>query len=161
MITEWHDLFAATADSAAALTGLVFVGVSINLARILSMTKLPQRALLALTFLLTILILSILMLIPGQSVIVEGVEVTVTGIILWIFTVRMDFSIYKNTTDEFRPLYLFNIGVNQFATIPYIVSGIFLLNGHESGIYWIAGGFILCFIKSMMDSWVLLVEINR
>jgi len=40
----WHDLFTATAAAAAALAGLIFVAVSINLAQILRLANLPRRA---------------------------------------------------------------------------------------------------------------------
>jgi modulator of FtsH protease len=160
-MNEWHDLFVATAGSAAALTGLIFVGVSINLARILSMAKLPERALLALIFLLTILILSVVMLIPDQSSTSLGIEVLITGFITWVITVRMDISIYAKTELQFKRFYLFNLAINQAATIPYIIAAFFLITGNLNGVYWIVAAFILCFIKSIMDSWVLLVEINR
>ncbi len=51
----WENFFIAEVGASVALTGLIFVGVSINLTRILSLTGLPNRALLALTLLLTIL----------------------------------------------------------------------------------------------------------
>jgi len=55
---QWQSFFVAEAGASAALTGLVFVGVSINLSRILSFPKLPSRAFGALLLLLTILISS-------------------------------------------------------------------------------------------------------
>ena len=42
---QWVNFFFAEVGASAALTGLVFVGVSINLKRILSLPKLPNRAL--------------------------------------------------------------------------------------------------------------------
>ncbi len=43
-MNEWHDIFIATAGASAALTGLIFVEVSINLSRILAIPTLPGRA---------------------------------------------------------------------------------------------------------------------
>jgi hypothetical protein len=39
---EWHDLFVAIAEAAAALAGLLFVAVSINLSRILQFKVCPR-----------------------------------------------------------------------------------------------------------------------
>jgi len=160
-MNEWHDLFVATCGSAAALTGLIFVGVSINLSRILSLPKLPERALLSLILLLTILIRSIIFLIPGQPLWLTGTEALVTGIVTWLFVLRIDISIFRNMDTRYKNLYFTHIVFNQIAVSPFIVSGAILLNGVEKGIYWEAVGFILCFIKSIWDAWVLLVEINR
>jgi len=157
-MNEWHDLFVATAGSAAALTGLIFVGVSINLTRILSIVKLPERALLT-NIPITILILSILVLIPGQRTFSLGLEILIAALIVWIFAIRMDFFIYRKTVRPFEKFYRFNLIINQVATIPYLISAILLLNDNLNGIYWIVTGFILCFIKSI--AWVLLIKINR
>lgn len=161
MLRDWHDLFVSTAGSAATLTGLIFVGVSINLTRILALPKLPDRALLTLNFLMSILILSMVLLVPNQSSAHVGIEVEIIGIILWLVVIRKDISIYNNTDAKFKRLYLFNLVINQFAVLPYITGGILLLLDLEIGLYFIVAGFIISFIKSIMDSWVLLVEINR
>ena len=63
----WENFFIAEVGASAALLGLIFVGVSINLTRIISLPGLPNRAFLALIILLTILIMCSLLLIPGQS----------------------------------------------------------------------------------------------
>jgi hypothetical protein len=54
-IGDWTAFFRAQLGAAATLGGLVFVGLSLNLTKILSFPALPNRALLALGALLVIL----------------------------------------------------------------------------------------------------------
>ncbi len=65
--SDWSDLFVATAGASAALAGLVFVAVSINIERILKFSGLPERALETVLLLLGVLLVSVVGLIPGQS----------------------------------------------------------------------------------------------
>lgn len=160
-MNEWHDLFVATVSSAAALAGLIFVGVSINLAKILAIITLPERALVALILLLTILLLSICFLIPVQTNFAAGIENLIIAFFVWLFTIKMDVSIYRNIEVKFKRYYRFNMAINQLCIIPYLISAILLLNGSTNALFYVVAGFILSFIKSIMDSWVLLVEINR
>ena len=60
----WQDLFIAEAGASAALTGLLFVAVSINLAQILKFSHLPIRAVEALS---CVLFVSTLALVPDES----------------------------------------------------------------------------------------------
>ena len=45
--------------------------------------------------------------------------------------------------------------------LPYLIAGIILLVGDESGLYWVVPAIIFSLIKAIADAWVLLVEINR
>ena len=76
---EWSDLFVASAGASAALTGLVFVAVSINVERILSLPGLPERALETVLVLLGGVVVSIIGLAPGQSREALGLESSSRG----------------------------------------------------------------------------------
>ena len=62
--TQWHELFVASAGAAAALAGLVFVAVSINVERIIALHGLPERALQTILLLLAAVVVSIVGLVP-------------------------------------------------------------------------------------------------
>src|SRR5277367_4997730 len=102
---EWHDFFVATAGAAAALTGLIFVGVSINITKILSFAKLPDRALLSLILLLNIMVVSFLMLIPAQSYIAIGIETLAISVSVYLFVTGMDRGIYRGTETQYKKQY--------------------------------------------------------
>ena len=65
--SEWSDLFVASAGAGAALAGLVFVAVSINIDRILAGEGLPERALATVLTLLMAVCVSIVGLIPART----------------------------------------------------------------------------------------------
>jgi modulator of FtsH protease len=160
-MNEWNDFFVAIGGASAALTGLIFVGVSINLTRILSFPTLPNRALQTLILLLIILIVSILFLIPHQPLMLIGIEVSAIGFIAVITMLWMDHYNYKNVDAPYKNQILAYSIFSQFCVLPYLISGITLLCCGENGVYWVVPAVICSFLKSVIDAWVLLVEINR
>jgi hypothetical protein len=158
---EWNDLYVATAGASAALTGLIFVGISINLTKILSIPGLPDRALISLVLLLNILVVSILFLVPRQTTNAQGVELTITGFLVWIMIFRFDLRIFRSKERSYKMQYVLNFLVNQVAIILFILAGVTLITGYANSGYLIVPAIILSTIKSVLDGWVLLVEINR
>jgi hypothetical protein len=163
---QWHDFFLATSAAAGVLTGLVFVGVSINLDKIVSQSDsgLPGRAAEALIMLLAVLTASILLLVPGQSVSLMGMEVIVVGVAAyaWIVTIQALHLRNLSTIPSYlrKPL-LLRITFAQIATLPNVIAGIALLTVGFGGLYWLVAGMVLSTLAAMFDAWVLLVEINR
>lgn len=160
-MTDWSNFFVAVAGASAALTGLIFVGISISLTKILSIGGLPDRALLSLLLLLNVLIISILFLVPGQAYKAIGIEVLITGIIAYAIILQLDLRIFKHKQNKFRRLYALYFVIDHAATIPFIIVGSALIAGWTNGVYWVVAGTLFSIIKAVLDGWVLLVEINR
>ena len=163
---EWHDFFLATSAAAGVLTGLVFVGVSINLEKIVSQSGsgLTGRAAEALILLLAALTASILLLVPGQSISLMGVEVLVVGVAAytWIVTIQvLHLRTWSTIPSALRLPLLLRVMVAQFSTIPTVIAGIAILTVGFDGLYWLVAGMVFSTLAAMFDAWVLLVEINR
>jgi hypothetical protein len=101
-VGDWEAFYTAQLGAAAALGGLVFVGLSLNLAKILCYAALPNRALLALLVLLAILIVSSFMLMPGQSLGILGTEIVVAGLVLWAICTGTEAYTLRNMTVQNR-----------------------------------------------------------
>ena len=157
----WENFFIAEVGASAALLGLIFVGVSINLTKILSLPNLPNRALLALIILLTILVVSSLLLIPEQSLTLVGIELLIFGLIAWVIATILDVSILQTRQPQYRWPYIVNFILTQLALLPYVIAGIIVLTRGAGGLYWLVPAILISFIKAILDAWVLLVEINR
>jgi modulator of FtsH protease len=156
----WDNFFLGQLGASAALGGLLFVAVSLNLDRILAITPLPDRALVALCLLLAVLVQSSLMLIPGQPLVVIGIESLLIGTALIALGTR------PKSRGEAEPTGVHKTGINRalfgVAVLPYLVGGIVILAGDlRAGLYFVAAAIILSFGKAVLDAWVLLVEINR
>ena len=158
---EWHDLFVASAGAAAALMGLLFVGLSINLSKILAFPVLATRALIASMLLLSILIQTLLLLVPHETPRAAGFCVLIIGLLTWPSVSYLDWVIFKKLEIRYRNLHLGKMLFDQVALLPYFIGGIIMLHGSVSGYYWLVGSIIISFLKASLDAWVLVVEINR
>jgi modulator of FtsH protease len=163
---EWNDFFLATSAAAGVLTGLVFVGVSINLEKIVSQSEsgLPGRAAEALILLLNVLTVSILLLVPGQSNLLIGGEVLVVGVAAyaWIVTIQLlHLRNWSTISSDLRMPQVLRVTFAQVSTLPIVISGIAVLTVGFDGLYWIVAGMVFSTLAAMFDAWVLLVEINR
>jgi hypothetical protein len=157
----WEALFTAQLGAAAALGGLVFVGLSLNLEKILKFPVLPNRALLALGLLLAILVVSSLLLMPGVPLPVLGVCTLLAGLTVGVFGTAIEVHLLRAIEVQHRTNFIGNLLLFEVSVLPYIVAGILLLRGDLSALYWIAAAMIVSFVKAVVDAWVLLVEINR
>jgi hypothetical protein len=160
-IEDWVGFFAAQLGAAATLGGLIFVGLSLNLTKILSFPALPNRALLALGVLLSVLVVSSFVLIPGQSVELIGIEILITGLIATAAATLIEVHTLQTMPLRNAGMFYVNMIFICLVLVPFIVGGTVLLGGRLAGLYWVAAAVIISFIKAIADAWVLLVEVNR
>jgi hypothetical protein len=160
-MSGWESFFVAQVGASAAVAGLVFVGVSINLDKILKNTGLPGRALEALVVLILVLITSSLMLVPGQSNMLIGSELLAIGLIGWIWVVVLDALNRRQLKPQYRVGWVILVALAQLGVLPFIIAGAVVLAQGSVGLYWLVPGVIFCFLVAFSNAWVLLIEINR
>lgn len=160
-ITEWTSYLSVQAEAAATLTGLVFVAVSINLARIISIPGLTGRAAESLLQLFGVVIVSTTALIPRQLPVPLGLEILAVGSFLWMVQTVLQVRYVASKTGHPRLWAISRIVQTQFVGIPFCVAGILLMSGSPAGMYWIALGCIFSLIAGVFGAWVLLIEILR
>jgi hypothetical protein len=134
--------------------------VSVSL-RVSDVTDSPQhraRAREALGQLLVLLILGVLVLVPGQTRHVVGVELIVYGVIVVVVTVALESGTLRRLPQSERRRWAlqrigFNIGV---ATL--LLGGVSVEAGRYGGFYWLVVTTVVFFVWSALNAWVLLIQ---
>lgn len=158
-IEAWSDLFVASAGASAALAGLVFVAISINVEAIVKNRGLPEMGVVTIMLLLGVLIVSLFGLIPEQSNQDLGIELLVMSI---IWTLGIGWFAFRSLPGESNlERTVSRLGLPAFGTLPYLAGAIILVSGSDTGMYFVFAGMIGAVIAAVMDAWILLVEIRR
>ena len=156
----WFEFGVGIIGAAAALAGLLFVAMSINIERILALPKLPSRAGGNVVLFVLPLLLGIWLLVPGQGTTALGFEALATGLVcggLLLWLIRP-----SNRSGEGTTFWLLGSLLPSLAlTALTVVGGTTLIIGHGGGLYWLAPAVVIAFATGLAGAWVLLVEILR
>jgi hypothetical protein len=155
----WHDFFMGTIGAAAALTGLLFVAISINLEQILKYPQLPGRAAGTLGILVGALVVSGFALAPGQSNRALGIEIAAAGSVVVLQAALV--SRGKESPDDPTSWQVEHLVTLLLPGVALIIGGVSLATGEAGGLYWVLAAILLAFVSASINAWVLLVEIKR
>jgi hypothetical protein len=162
----WETFFLGNAGAAAALAGLVFVGVSINVDQIVASRRLTGRALEAFALLGSVLVYSVLVLVPDITRTGLGVALAVVGVVIWGIVVSSERSSLPFLGGERDPeappgSTTAAFALSQAATVPVLVAAVTLLAEGGGGLYWLVAAVIFSYIAALANAWVLVIEIRR
>ena len=160
-VGKWTDFLVAAAGATGALTGLVFIALSINLSRILRLPGVAARAGETILILATGLIGSLIALIPH----LEQRQLGVAFLVLWLPTwgIPTLVQIHALTRKRYHRMSfaLWRFMLHQLATLPLLLAGLSLEGYVAGGLLWYAAALILSLVVALNSAWVLLVEILR
>lgn len=164
-IHEWSDFALAQLGASAALLGLVFVGLSINLRDVISNTSLVNRAAEAVIALAGVLVAATCVLIPNQSRTALTIELLVIGVVLLATNLRLQRADFAPTPADHRDpprasrvlRHVLGIGT----PLLLIVAAVTLAAEGGGGLYWWPAAIVAAYAAAISNAWVLLIEILR
>ena len=157
---EWHDFFLVTGTGAAALAGLVFVAMSINLDVVAQNATHRGRAINMLTGFTAAFAICALALMGGQSHQAVGAEWLVVATAAALIYVGNYVQAAKRggVKGELRPDRLAG-GVACY--VAQIAGAVALILGSIAGLYIAAVALIISFALLISGSWLLLVAVHE
>lgn len=159
---QWGDFFAAQVGAAAALTGLIIVGISINVARILAAPGLTGRAAETLVTPTGVLIACSFALVPHQPDWLLGAELATTGLVMLLVPAAIQIAAHRAGDGRVGPAG----GIPRallalLSSVPFIVAGVLVFVHAGDALYWTVPGVVVSLIATVINAWVLLIEILR
>jgi modulator of FtsH protease len=152
----WHDYFAVVGTGAAALTGLVFVAMTLHLEEVTGDPVHRHRARTILTGLTAVFIRCALVLMGGQNA--QAIAVEIIGVLLVVEAIlynsirqaarSADNGVLWRTIGSFACLVLEQIGA------------VILFSGNPAGLYLVGLGMMSSFIFMVTGAWLLLVGVG-
>jgi modulator of FtsH protease len=156
-VAEWSEFGVAVLGGAAALAGLLFVAVSLNIEEVLRYSGVPARSAATLGLLVSILLTATFLVTPDQPRIAVAVEILVVGVGMLIGAIYAMMRQRDAPTQKAMVSSLLLV----LPAVLLIVAGVSLCAEAGGGLYWVAAAVAVGFVSTSANAWVVLVEIKR
>jgi modulator of FtsH protease len=158
----WTDFGVAAAGATAALAGLLIVAISVNVSEIIASKSAVHGARATIASLVLAIAVSLLMLPAPQTLLGLGIATIVLGLIasaIQISAIRAQWVAGEAGLTAGPRIAILALAAGQH--LPFLVGGILLLVGVDTGLWWLVAGVVMVVVASLVDAWVLLIEVRR
>jgi modulator of FtsH protease len=179
VLAEWDNFAVITGSAAGALTGLLFVAVSLNRDRIVGHAGLRAEAGQTLVLFILALLLTVLLVIPGMSATTLGIVLVAVAVVSGVTLSLIDRNQQRPKRSESRgrprsrdgerrkfsdlsaedQLYrvVDVVSPNLFSMLSVLIAGCLLLAG-ANGLYWLAAAILLALGGGVVNAWLFLTR---
>jgi modulator of FtsH protease len=155
---DWQGFAEMTGGASGALTGLLFVAVSLNASRIAGHQGLRASAAQTLTLFLAPLVMAAALLTPGQAGWVLGAELIAIGAVTSWILLSIRRVKHGLTDDDKQLIAVFNKrGPNVMVMLLFVASGIILAAGASGGLYLLLPASLVALVSGVLNAWYFLL----
>ncbi|HSS94637.1 MAG TPA: hypothetical protein VLR46_11695 [Candidatus Dormibacteraeota bacterium] len=155
---QWHDFFLATAGAAAALTGLLFVAISLHIRFVATDPIYRSMARGSLVGLVMVLVLSLVALIHQPSPWL-GVELAVLGVAYLPLGGALQRTSMRSSRNASQRSTLVRVGVGYLLALIGVAGGLSVSFEVGPGLFIVAFIMIAILLWNLWDAWVLLMGV--
>jgi len=159
-LDNWSEFLVAGAGATAALAGLIIVAMSVNVDLIITIPGMTSRAAAAIALLVIGTIALLAGLIP-QSLVAYGLEVLVLGTAAAVFAADSMVKVLRARGGATLGEAIAKTAVGIIPAGAFLVGGAVLVAGNPEGAIGVAVGTLTAIAVSVVNAWVVLVEIKR
>lgn len=152
---EWHDFYVMVGGAGAVLTGLIFVAVSLHLRAVLRNPWHRGRAGSSLIALMSAVLISAAVLIPGQPLSALGVEVAVLALASPAYSARG--MLHLPRSHRIGPTV--ELAVGMVGATLAVLAGLSLIAQAGGGLLLLLPGTAIALGSSVWNAWRLMVDV--
>jgi hypothetical protein len=160
-LAAWSGFATIIGSAAAALTGLLFVAVSIRIDYIARSQELRNRSAQTLSLFGTVLVIGVLMAIPGQGYRTFGAELLVLAVITGAGLYVLDRRATARRSDQAIGRILEAVTPNAVTSVLLIATGIVLVLGVHAGLYLLVVPVLTAMVGGVASAWLLLIKLTE